>query len=106
MQAPRPIGNGWVCPDPEPWLDTAIDAASEAHFGRPAGWTSEGGSIPFLAQLGQRFPDVTIIATGALGPGSHAHGPDESLHLDYTQRLSGALASLLAAFARRPQASS
>ncbi len=106
VQAARPIGNGWVCPDPEPWLDTAIDAASEAHFGRPAGWTSEGGSIPFLAQLGQRFPDVTIIATGALGPGSHAHGPDESLHLDYTQRLSGALASLLAAFARRPQASS
>lgn len=101
VEAPRPVGNGWTCPEPAPWLATAIDEASLATFGRPAGWTSEGGSIPFLAQLGQRFPDLTILATGALGPQSNAHGPDESLHLDCAQHLTEALAHLLVAVARR-----
>jgi acetylornithine deacetylase/succinyl-diaminopimelate desuccinylase-like protein len=99
VTAPRPVGNGWVCPDPAPWLRDAIDAASMASFGRPAGWTSEGGSIPFLAQLGQRFPGLTILATGALGPGSNAHGPDESLHLECAQHVTESLAHLLVAAA-------
>ena len=96
-----PVGRGWVCPEPEPWLTKALDAASLSSFGHLPAWLSEGGSIPFLAQLGIRFPEVTILATGVLGPHSHAHGPDESLDLDCAQHVTESVAHLLTAFAHR-----
>ena len=61
----------------------------------------EGGSIPFLAELGQRFPSSQFLVTGVLGPGSNAHGPDESLHLPTVAGVMAAVSSVVAAFAGR-----
>jgi acetylornithine deacetylase/succinyl-diaminopimelate desuccinylase-like protein len=88
---------GWVAPEPQPWLLDALDEGSRQGFGLPAGFLGEGGSIPFLASLGQRFPGVQFVATGVLGPGSNAHGPDESLHLGAVAGIATALTTLLEA---------
>ena len=95
----RALGQGWQCPTPAPWLASAIEKASIAGFDRGPSWTSEGGSIPFLAQLGARFPGLAILATGVLGPGANAHGPDESLDLAMANGVTQAVASLLGDFA-------
>ena len=36
----------------------------------------EGGSIPFMGMLGERFPDAQFVITGVLGPDANAHGPE------------------------------
>ena len=64
-----------------------------------------GGSIPFMGQLLQRYPSAQFVVTGALGPDSNAHVPNESLHLDYARRLTEAIALLLDAHATRSDVS-
>jgi len=93
--------SGWNAPTFAPWLERALEAASQAHFGRPAVSMGEGGSIPFMAMLGERFPDAQFLVTGVLGPGSNAHGPNEFLHLPTAERVTACVADVLAAHARR-----
>ena len=42
-----------------------------------------------------------MLITGVLGPGANAHGPNEFLHLPTAERLSGCVAQVLDAHARR-----
>ena len=92
---------GWHAPATAPWLATAADEASTAAFGHPARHFGEGGSIPFMAMLGERFPDAQFVITGVLLPDSNAHGPNEYLHLPTARRLTHAVAHLVDAHARR-----
>ena len=95
-------GGGWSAPPLAPWLAAALDAASTAAFGQPARQFGEGGSIPFMGQLGARFPAAQFVVTGALVPGSNAHGPDEFLHLPTARRVTECVARLLGAHAASP----
>lgn len=92
---------GWNAPEVAPWLDTACQKASQALFGKPAMYMGEGGTIPFMAMLGDSFPQAQFLITGVLGPKSNAHGPNEFLHIPYTIRLTAAVADVLASHARR-----
>ncbi len=92
---------GWSAPSFAPWLARALDDASQAAWGKPSGRIGEGGSIPFMAMLGDRFPDAQFVVTGVLGPGTNAHGPNEYLHIPYATALTGAVAHVLAAHAGR-----
>ncbi|MEZ4367812.1 MAG: M20/M25/M40 family metallo-hydrolase, partial [Kofleriaceae bacterium] len=92
---------GWDAPALAPWLEAAMTAASERHFGKPAVAIGEGGSIPFIGMLGHRFPNAQFFITGVLGPASNAHGPNEFLHLPTAERLTLCVADVLAAHARR-----
>ncbi len=87
---------GWNAPALAPWLKHSLDTASRAHFGRPAAYMGEGGTIPFMAMLGERFPDAQFLITGVLGPGANAHGPNEFLHIPTVKRVSAAVAQVLA----------
>jgi acetylornithine deacetylase/succinyl-diaminopimelate desuccinylase-like protein len=89
--------SGWNAPAVAPWLDAACQNASLAVFGKPAMYTGEGGSIPFMAMLGRAFPNAQFLITGVLGPQSNAHGPNEFLHLGYVRRLNTVIAAVLAA---------
>jgi acetylornithine deacetylase/succinyl-diaminopimelate desuccinylase-like protein len=60
----------------------------------------EGGTIPFMAMLGQRFPQAQFLITGVLGPHSNAHGPNEFLHIAYAKKLTACVAEVIAAHAR------
>lgn len=93
--------DGWAAPPPAPWLVDALETASEATFGQPARFSGEGGSIPFMGMLGERFPGAQFVVTGLLGPGSNAHGPNEFVHVAYGEKLTAAVASLLHAHAVR-----
>jgi acetylornithine deacetylase/succinyl-diaminopimelate desuccinylase-like protein len=68
-------------------------------FAKPAAAMGEGGTIPFMAMLGERFPQAQFLITGVLGPKSNAHGPNEFLHLDYAKRLTACVAEVVAAHA-------
>ncbi len=94
-------GPGWNAPATAPWLAEALDRASSATFGESARTFGEGGSIPFMGMLGERFPDAQFVITGVLLPDSNAHGPNEYLHLPTARRLTAAVAHLLTAHATR-----
>ncbi|MCC5870904.1 MAG: M20 family metallopeptidase [Gammaproteobacteria bacterium] len=93
--------SGWNAPPLAPWLDTAADRASQAYFGRPALYLGEGGSIPFMGMLGERFPDAQFFITGVLGPHSNAHGPNEFLDLPTARRLTACVAQMIADYTGR-----
>lgn len=86
---------GWNAPDLAPWLRSALDDASTEVFGQSLQLYGEGGTIPFMGMLGERFPDAQFVITGVLGPGSNAHGPNEFLDVDYGERLTRVLARVL-----------
>ncbi len=92
---------GWAAPPFAPWLDAALEAGSQAAFGRSYGAWGEGGTIPFMAMLGARFPEAQFVVTGVLGPGSNAHGPNEFLHLPTGRRVTEVVATVLDAHPRR-----
>lgn len=99
---PGQSAGGWSAPPLDEWLADALDQASITCFGQPSGRVGEGGSIPFMGWLAERFPQAQLMAAGVLGPGSNAHGPDESLHLPTAERVTAALGTVLAAHAERP----
>jgi acetylornithine deacetylase/succinyl-diaminopimelate desuccinylase-like protein len=92
---------GWNAPVLAGWLERALSEASKAAFGKPACFLGEGGSIPFMAMLGEEFPRAQFFITGVLGPGSNAHGPNEFLHLLTGQRVTQAVAHVLHAHVGR-----
>jgi acetylornithine deacetylase/succinyl-diaminopimelate desuccinylase-like protein len=93
--------DGWHAPLTAPWLRDALDAASHGWFDRPAMHMGEGGTIPFMGMLGEKFPAAQFVITGVLGPGSNAHGPNEFLHLPMARRLTGCIADIIALHAIR-----
>ena len=91
---------GWNAPAFAPWLEQAIDAASRTIYGREAVHLGCGGTIPFMGMLGKQFPKTQFFITGVLGPHANAHGPNEFLHLEYAQKLTGCVSLVLAEHAR------
>ena len=90
-------GSGWNAPPLAPWLAEVTDASSEEFFGKAACYLGLGGSIPFMAMLGERFPQAQFLITGVLGPHSNAHGPNEFLHVPYVKKLNGCLVRVVEA---------
>ncbi|HEX4781833.1 MAG TPA: M20/M25/M40 family metallo-hydrolase [Usitatibacter sp.] len=88
---------GWNAPATASWLARALDDASGSLFGKPAAFMGEGGTIPFMSMLNEKFPDAQLLVTGVLGPKSNAHGPNEFLHIDYARRVTAATAMVIAA---------
>jgi acetylornithine deacetylase/succinyl-diaminopimelate desuccinylase-like protein len=78
---PEMAGDGWNAPPTSDWLDASVNAASQDYFGRAAVYMGEGGTIPFMGMLGEKFPESQFLITGVLGPGSNAHGPNEFLDI-------------------------
>jgi acetylornithine deacetylase/succinyl-diaminopimelate desuccinylase-like protein len=92
---------GWDAPPLAPWLEHALDAASRRHFGKPSMFMGEGGTIPFMGMLGEKFPQAQFCISGVLGPASNAHGPNEFLHLPTAKKLTLCVADVLAEHARQ-----
>jgi acetylornithine deacetylase/succinyl-diaminopimelate desuccinylase-like protein len=74
-------GSGWDAPPLADWLRASVNNASRIAFGRDAAMMGEGGSIPFMGMLGEKYPKAQFVITGVLGPHSNAHGPNEFLHI-------------------------
>jgi len=84
--------------------DSAAMQAARAAFA--AAWGTDpvdlgiGGSIPFIADLLDVYPDAAILVTGVEDPDSRAHGANESVHLGELERVVLAEALLLETLAR------
>ncbi len=89
-------GSGWAAPVLAPWLEKSLDEASTTFFGQPPCFMGEGGSIPFMNLLGDKYPEAQFLITGVLGPQSNAHGPNEFLHLPTGKRLTASVSKVLA----------
>ncbi|AYF99192.1 dipeptidase [Protaetiibacter intestinalis] len=85
--------SGWAVADAKAVLGEA--------FGNPAVEMGVGGSIPFIAELAERFPNAQILVTGVEDPDSRAHSPNESLHIPSLQKAILAEALLLARLGAR-----
>ncbi|MGW1682142.1 M20/M25/M40 family metallo-hydrolase [Saccharopolyspora sp. NPDC002376] len=94
-------GLGWNAPDLAPWLSTALDRAGDEVFGAEWRTMGLGGSIPFMGLLHDAYPEAQFVVTGALGPDSNAHVPDESLNLPFAAKITSAIAYVLDAHAAR-----
>ncbi|HJU27124.1 MAG TPA: M20 family metallopeptidase [Rhodanobacteraceae bacterium] len=88
--------SGWNAPALSPWLEQAVAEASQIAFGEPPAYMGEGGSIPFMGMLGEKFPQAQFLITGVLGPHSNAHGPNEFLHIPTGKRVSMVVAKVVA----------
>ena len=89
---------GWEAPPLAQWLDDAIQHASETVYSKPALAMGEGGTIPFMSMLGEKFPEAQFVITGVLGPYSNAHGPNEFLHIPYAKKLTACVGMIIQAF--------
>jgi acetylornithine deacetylase/succinyl-diaminopimelate desuccinylase-like protein len=73
-------------------VDTSGWAMQEARTAMAEAWGTEaveqgiGGSIPFVSDLVQEFPEAQILVTGVEDPDTRAHSPNESQDLGVLQR--------------------
>jgi len=88
--------SGWNAPDIAPWLHQSLERASQAAYGQPVMYMGEGGTIPFMAMLGDFFPQAQFMITGVLGPNSNAHGPNEFIHIPFARKLTACVAQVIA----------
>ena len=88
-------------------VDTGGWAVAEARGAMADAWERQpvdigvGGSIPFIADLVEEFPEAQILVTGVEDPDGRAHSPNESLHLESFRKALRAAALFLARLDRR-----
>ncbi len=92
---PGESGNPFLTDTDSVAAGMAMWALGEA-WGVPAVEMGIGGSIPFIADLTEVYPDVQILVTGVEDPDSRAHSANESLHLEDFRNAVVAEALLLA----------
>lgn len=68
------------------WAKSAAEAALSQAWGTDSVNIGIGGSIPFIADLTEVFPDAQILVTGVEDPDSRAHSPNESVELEMLQK--------------------
>jgi len=93
--------SGWNAPEIAPWLHESLERASQFSYGRSVMYMGEGGTIPFMAMLGDFFPQAQFMITGVLGPQSNAHGPNEFLHIPFARKLTTCVARVIVDHCRR-----
>ena len=84
-----------------PAYDAARAAFAEAWDGTAPVDMGVGGSIPFIAEFLETFPEASVLVTGVEDPDTRAHGANEGLHLAEFERVVLAEALLLRNLARR-----
>ncbi|GAA1322723.1 M20/M25/M40 family metallo-hydrolase [Pseudonocardia xinjiangensis] len=87
--------NGWHAPAVAPWLSAALVDVAEQVYGEPCRSAGLGGGIPFMETLGRRYPDAQFVVTGALGPDSNLHVPDEWLNIPFARQLTESIAHIV-----------
>jgi cysteinylglycine-S-conjugate dipeptidase len=78
-----------------PAYDAARAAFAEAWDGTEPIDMGVGGSIPFIAEFLDAFPEASVLVTGVEDPDTRAHGANEGLHLAEFERVVHAEALLL-----------
>jgi acetylornithine deacetylase/succinyl-diaminopimelate desuccinylase-like protein len=88
--------NGWDAKPEQSWFRDAAESVSREIFGKSAAYMADGASIPIMNRFEELFPQAQFFITGVLGPEANAHGPNEMLHLAYVEKLTRAVARIVA----------
>jgi len=88
-------GCGWAQKELCEKIKNSFSKSSMELFGKDFYGFGEGGSIPFIHELGALYPKCDMLVTGILGPKSNAHCPNECLNLEYTEKITVALAHVI-----------
>lgn len=64
------------------WAQSLAETALTAAFGNETVHIGIGGSIPFIADLTEVFPNAQILVTGVEDADSRAHSPNESVEVE------------------------
>ncbi|WP_068433875.1 dipeptidase [Piscicoccus intestinalis] len=91
---PTDSGRGFTTTTDGPYVDAARAAFADAWQTEPVE-AGIGGSIPFIAEFAEAFPQASILVTGVEDPDTRAHGANESLHVPEFARVCLAEAVLL-----------
>lgn len=73
------LGSPYLATDS--WATTLAKDSMEVAYQKPAVNMGVGGSIPFIAEFANKFPEAEVIVTGVEDPDARAHSPNESQHL-------------------------
>jgi acetylornithine deacetylase/succinyl-diaminopimelate desuccinylase-like protein len=92
-------GEPIAIPADGPAYDAARSAFAAAWDGTAPVDMGVGGSIPFIAEFLETFPQASVLVTGVEDPDTRAHGPNEGLHLAEWERVLLAEALLLSRLA-------
>lgn len=107
LEAHVPWGATLTCTVVDTGEATAIDATGPAYDAARAAFAEAwdgtepidmgvGGSIPFIAEFLEAFPEASVLVTGVEDPDTRAHGANEGLHLAEFERVVLAETLLLA----------
>ncbi|MDO8145225.1 dipeptidase [Isoptericola sp. 178] len=97
---PGEQGKAFGAPDDSEAMRAARSAFAAAWGTDPVD-IGVGGSIPFIADLLEAFPEAAVLVTGVEDPDSRAHGANESVHLGELRKVLVAEALLLRGLAAR-----
>jgi acetylornithine deacetylase/succinyl-diaminopimelate desuccinylase-like protein len=92
---PGDVGDPFSIDATGPAYTVARGAFEDAWDGTPPVDIGVGGSIPFIAEFADAFPDAAVLVTGVEDPDTRAHGENEGLHLREFERVCLAEALLL-----------
>ena len=73
-----------------------MDESSRTFLDRGTVLMGEGGTIPVIGLLGEKFPRAQFVITGVLGPASNAHGANEFLHIPMGKKITACVAEITA----------
>jgi acetylornithine deacetylase/succinyl-diaminopimelate desuccinylase-like protein len=80
-------GDGWNLYSFSTRLKNILNISSQRFFNNNIAFFGEGGSIPFVQIFNSTFTKADIAVFGVCGPDSNIHGPNESLNLEFVQKL-------------------
>lgn len=95
---PTVASNGWSAKAAAPWITKAFEKASESYWGNKPAYMGLGASIPLVKLFSEKWPHAQFMVSGALGPNSNAHGPNESLHIEYCKKQTASVAYLISQY--------
>lgn len=67
-------------------------------MGNKPAYMGLGASIPLVKLFSEKWPHAQFMVSGALGPNSNAHGPNESLHIEYCKKQTASVAYLISQY--------
>jgi len=88
-------GSGWNMKAFSDKLRTVMNEASQLFFNKDFMNLSSGATVPFLKTISKMYPNSEIVCTGAIGPDSKIHGPNESLDLGFFKKFICCLSYIL-----------
>lgn len=89
------LNNGFNAPKLTEPLQKILEETSIEVYEKPLRGLGEGGSIPLMLLLQNKWPETQFIVTGILGPDNNAHGANEMLEIEYTKKYTVCMSKLI-----------